>query len=160
MNPPIFLIAVLTVASFLSVAQTASASPRQTRQLVFYGTNERSDILKLRQWVWDKWSHRVASSAVLKWNTIEGDSGTSDYSICKDKEGVCCLAIHLQGSDRLAVDKNYWRDEWTVAYSIERVERPYLDELPGKPISRSRQLSPRRYVLELKDKSGKILYHL
>src|SRR5438093_12989325 len=122
MNPPIFLIAVLAVASFLSVAQTASASPRQTRQLVFYGTNEPSDILKLRQWVWDKWSHRVASSAVLKWNTTEGDSGTSDYSTCNDKEGAWCLATHLQGSDSLAVAITYWRHEWTLAYSTERIE--------------------------------------
>lgn len=160
MNPRIHRVVLVVLVIALVSVQTTSGAPRLNRELVFYDTIQRTDTLKLREWTWDKWSSCMAACAVVRWNTIEGDGGTSDYCICKDKEGVWCLAIHVQGSDRTASEKNYWRDEWTVAYSIERVRKLYLDELPGKPISRSRQLAPRQYSLELKDKSGKILYHL
>lgn len=160
MNPRIHVVVVLIAVIALISVKRASGGAGNERETVFYSTIEQTETHKLRQWIWEKWSHRISATAVLKWNTIEGDEGSDYYSICKDKEGLWCLAIHSQGSDRLAPDKNYWRDDWTVAYSVERVKKRYLDELPGKPISSSRQLSPRQYSLELKDKSGKILYHL
>jgi hypothetical protein len=121
---------------------------------------DHSDIPKLRQWVWQHWSHRKAATATLKWLTVEGDSGTSDYTIGKDRDGVWYLSVHLQGSDRLAEDTRYWRDQWTIAYSVARTEEPYQNDWPGKPIQHSRPLPARKFVLELKDKEGKILSHI
>jgi hypothetical protein len=93
---------------------------------------------------------------------MEGDSGTSEYTIAKDREGAWYLSIHLQGSERAGFkgDTAKWRDEWTIAHSVERVEEPYHGDWPGKPIPDSRRLAARKFVLELKDKEGKILSHI
>jgi hypothetical protein len=92
---------------------------------------------------------------------VEGDSGTSDYTIAKGRDGVWYLSIHLQGSDRLAeTDAAAWRDQWTIAHAVERVEEPYRWDWPGKPIGHSRPLPARKFQLELKDKQGKLLTHI
>ena len=93
---------------------------------------------------------------------MEGDSGTSDYTIAKDRDGVMYLSIHLQGSERpmFEGDTAKWRDEWTIAYSVQRVEEPYHWDWPGKAIPHSRPLPARKFVLELKDKEAKILTHI
>ena len=122
---------------------------------------DHRDIPKLRQWVWQHWSHRQAATATLKWLTVEGASGTSEYTIAKGRDGVWYLSIHLQGEDAFAeTDAAVWRDVWTIAFSVERVEEPYRWDWPGKPITHSRSLPARKFVLELKDKEGKILTHI
>jgi hypothetical protein len=57
-------------------------------------------------------------------------------------------------------DTAKWRDEWTIAHSMERVEKAYHGDWPGKPIPDSKRLSARKFVLELKNKEGKILSHI
>ena len=123
---------------------------------------DHRDIPKLRLWLWERWSHHRSGTATLKWLTVEGDSGTSDYVVAKGADGVWYLSVHLQGSERpmFEGDTAKWRDEWTVAVSVQRVEEPYQWDWPGKPISHSRALPARKFVLELKDKEGKILTHI
>jgi hypothetical protein len=135
---------------------------RDTAHVTFRDTPEHSDSLKLRLWVWQRWSNHRAGTATVKWLTMEGDSGTSDYTIAQDRDGVWYLSIHLEGSERPMFDGDTekWRDEWTIAHSVQRVEEPYHWDWPGKPISDSKKLSARKFVLELKDKERKILGHI
>jgi hypothetical protein len=151
-------IAVVVTQLIFWCACSSDAAPKPTG-VTFYETRLRSDHLKLRQWLWQCWSARRVATATVKWTTMEGDSGTSDYSIAKGDDGVWYLSVHLQGSERpmFESDTTHWRDDWTVAFSVQRVEEPYQRDWPGKPISHSRPLSARQFSLELKDKQGKIL---
>ena len=123
---------------------------------------DHRDIPKLRAWVWEHWDQHKSGTATLKWVTVEGDTGTSEYTVAKGIEKRWYLSIHLQGTERpmFQGDTRKWRDEWIVAFSVQRVEEPYHWDWPGKPISHSRPLPARKFVLELKDKKGKILTHI
>src|SRR6266446_9073040 len=78
---------------------------------IFHDRDGHSDIPKLRQWLWEHWHRHTAGTATLKWITVEGDEGTSDYAISKDAAGTWYLSIHLRGSDRFAEgDAAAWRD--------------------------------------------------
>src|ERR1700736_5666161 len=111
---------------------------------------DHSQIPKLRQWVWQHWSGHRAGTAILEWVTVEGDSGTSEYTVAKARDGTWYLSIHLQGSERPMFDGDTakWRDEWTIAYSVSRTEAPYHDDWAGKAIQHSRPLPPHKFVLE------------
>ena len=139
----------------------ASVNARDTAHVTFRDTPEHRDTLKLRSWVWQRWSSHRAGTATVEWLTMEGASGTSDYTIAKGRDGVWYLSIHLQSEHSFAeTDAAAWRDVWTIAFSVERVEEPYRWDWPGKPISHSRPLPARKFELELKDKEGKILTHI
>jgi hypothetical protein len=152
------LVCVLVVAAL--VAGT-SVDARDIAHVRFRETPEHSDSLKLRLWLWQRWSAHRAATATVEWLTVEGDSGASDYTIAKDRDGVWYLSIHFQGSDRFAkTDAEGWRDQWTIAYTVERVQKPYRWDWPGKSIAHSRPLPARKFELELKDKQGKLLTHI
>jgi hypothetical protein len=148
----------------------ACCTPAYAADAVFYdgvfdlgkGPVGRWEKAKLRQWLWAHWHPRTARTAILKWVTMEGDSGTTAYTIAKGRDGAWYLSIHLQGSERPMSegDTAKWRDEWTIAYPVQRVQEPYHWDWPGKLIADSSRLSARRFVLELKDKEGKILTHI
>jgi hypothetical protein len=93
---------------------------------------------------------------------VEGDAGTSEYTVAKGRDGAWYLSIHLQGTERpmFEGDTAKWRDEWTIAFSVARVEQPYHDDWAGKPIQHSRPIPARKFVLEFKDKGGNILGHI
>jgi hypothetical protein len=158
---------MVSVRVVLAVVLIALSAPADGAEAVFYdgvfdiGNKPvaRYEEAKLRKWVWTRWHERRPGSAILKWVTVEGDSGTTEYTIAKSRDGAWYLSIHLQGSDRTAPEDGYWRDTWLIAYSVTRTERPYLDEAHGKPIRPSRQLSPRHYALELTDRQGKVITH-
>jgi len=126
------------------------------------GPRGRWEGAKLRQWVWTHWHQRMTGTAIMKSVSIEGDSGTSEYTIAKGRDGAWYLSIHLQCSDRphFEGDTAKWRDEWIIAYSVQRTEEPYHWDWPGKPIPDSKRLEARKFVLELKDKEGRILSHI
>lgn len=152
------LLCVLVVAAEMI---GTSANAGDAAHIRFRSTPEHSDSLKLRLWLWQRWSAQRVATATVEWLTVEGDSGTSDYTIAKDRDGVWYLSIHLQGSDRFAeTDATAWRDQWTIAYTVDRVEKPYRWDWPGKPITHSRPLPARKFQLELKDKRGKLLTHI
>ena len=140
----------------------AGLSAREPAHVRFQDTFEHSNRLKLRSWAWQHWAAHRAGTATVEWTAVEGESGTSEYTIAKGHDGTWYLSIHRQGSERPMFDGDTakWRDEWTIAHSVERVEEPYQRDWPGKPISHSRPLPPRKFVLELKDKEGKILTHI
>jgi len=160
---------VVTRAALIALF-IACCAPAYAADAVFYdgvfdlgkGPTGRWEEAKLRQWVWTHWHQRTAGTAILKWVTMEGDSGASEYTIAKGRDGAWYLSIHLQGSERpmFEGDTAKWGDEWIVAHSLQRVEEPYHWDWPGKPIPDSKRLSPRKFVLELKDKEGKILGHI
>jgi hypothetical protein len=128
---------------------------------VFHAEDDRDDTPKVRQWVWANWQRHTPATAILKWRTVEGDTGTTQYTVSKDASGAWYLSIHLQGTDTFAdSDADARRDRWTVAYAVERVEKPYHDDWPGKPIGHSRPLPPTKYVLELRDRQKNLLFHL
>jgi hypothetical protein len=154
----------------LIAAFIACCTPTYAADAVFYDgvfdlgkePTGRWEEAKLRDWLWKHWHQRTAGTAILKWVTMEGDSGTSEYTIAKGRDGAWHLSIHLAGSERpmFEGDTAKWRDEWTIAHSVQRVEEPYHWDWPGKPIPDSKRLSARKFVLELKDKEGKILSHI
>ena len=93
---------------------------------------------------------------------MEGDAGTSEYTVAKGRDGEWYLSIHLEGTERPMFDGDTakWRDEWTIAHSVQRVEKPYRWDWPGKPIRHPRPLPARKFELELKDEEGNILTHI
>ena len=159
----------MTRAALIS-AFIACCAPAYAADAVFYdgvfdlgeGPTGRWEKAKLRDWLWKHWQQHTAATAILKWVSMEGEGGTSDYTIAKGADGLCYLSIHLQGWQRPMSEGNTakWRDEWTIAYSVQRVEEPYHSDWPGKPIPDSKTLSARKFVLELKNKEGKILTHI
>lgn len=153
------------IAVFIACCTSAYAADAVFYDGVFdlgKGPVGRWETAKLRQLLWTHWHQRTARTAVLKWVTVEGDSGITDYTIAKDRNGVWYLSRHLQASERPMSegDTGKWRDQWAIAYSVLRVQEPYQWDWPGKPIANSSRVSARRFVLELKDKEGKILTHI
>ena len=50
------------------------------------GPRRRWEEPKLRDWLWKHWHQRTAGTATLKWVTVEGDSGTTDYTVANGGE--------------------------------------------------------------------------
>jgi hypothetical protein len=82
--------------------------PSYAADTVFYdgvfdfgkGPTGRWEEAKLRDWLWKHWHQRTAGTAILKWVTMEGEGGTSDYTIAKGNDRLWYLSIHLQGWQR------------------------------------------------------------
>jgi hypothetical protein len=117
--------------------------------LVFRDTPK--DNLTLRLWLWQHWSSRRVCAATQSW-TWQGDSGTTNYTIAKDRAGAFSLSVHLHSSK--------WGDLRMIALSVRRIHPPWFYDRPGKLIRHSRELFPDKFGLELKDKQGKILTHI
>src|ERR1017187_2321743 len=61
-----------------------------------YARNAR----ELRKFLWQHWLRRERGEAKVKWSTVEGDAGTSIYSVAPDDSGAWRVAVHLEGSGR------------------------------------------------------------
>jgi hypothetical protein len=126
---------------------------------VFQSHDNRDDTPKVRQWVWTHWSRHTSGTAILKWLTVEGETGTTIYKVGKDSGGAWYLSFHLESTDsHTEGEATSQRGRRSIAYSVQRVERPYHRNWPGKPIQHSRPLPATRYVLELTDKDGKMTH--
>jgi len=120
------------------------------------------DRPQLRQWLWRRWTHHRDGTALVKWITVEGESGTTEYTVAKGSSGAWYLSIHRQAWRRPTRDSDsaQWEDSWLIAHSLSRTKEPYHDDWAGTPIQYSRPLPARKFVLELKDQEGKILGHI
>ena len=160
-----FALAAATIAVSIACCPRACAADAAFYDGLFQRGERaegRWEVPKLREWLWKHWYQRTAGTAILSglpWRATAALPITPSRKT-PGARGIC--RFHLQGSERpmFPGDKAGWRDEWTIAYSVQRVEKPYQWDWPGKPISDSRALPARRYVLELKDKQGKILTHI
>src|SRR3954465_1402183 len=95
---------------------------------VFHAEDDRDDTPNVRQWVWAHWQRRTPATATLKWRTVEGDTGTTEYMVSKDASGAWYLSIHPQGTDRFAKSAaDARRDRRTIAYAVGRGENAYQD---------------------------------
>jgi hypothetical protein len=116
--------------------------------LVFRDTPKNNPTLRL--WLWQHWNSRRVCTATQSW-TWQGDSGTTNYTIAKDRAGAFYLSMTLHSPKG---------DLRMIALSVQRIQPPWFYDRPGKPILHSRELSPDKFGLELKDKQGKVLTHI
>jgi len=148
----------------------ACVVPTYASDAVFYdgvfgfgnGPTARWEEAKLRDWLWKHWGRNLPATATLHSVSMEGEGFDSEFAIARDSSGALYLSVHITGWQRpdFPGREARWRDEWTIAHSVKRVEKPYHWDWPGKPIPNSRRLSARKFVLELKDKEGKIQSHI
>jgi hypothetical protein len=158
-----------TRSAFIAVF-IACAVPTYAADAVFYdgafdfgkGPTARWEEAKLRDWLWKHWHTHSPATATLHSVSMEGEGFDSEFVIARDSSGALYLSVHTTDWRRrdFPVHEARWRDQWTIAHSVARVEEPYHWDWPGKPIPDSHRLSARKFVLELKDKEGKILSHI
>ena len=77
--------------------------------------------------------------------------------IAKGRDGAWYLSIHLQGSERpmFEGDTAKWRNEWTIAHSVQRVEEPYHWDWPGEPIPDTTSIAGTQIRLGVERQRGK-----
>ena len=120
---------------------------------------------KLRRFIWTHWLRRERGEAKVNWSTVEGDAGTSVYTVAPDEHGAWRIAIQLEGSERPMApgETAHWRSEHWDAFMVQRVKRPKTFEERISPrvlITHNRPLAESEYLLNLKDKDGKLLEEL
>ncbi len=91
-----FALAATTIAVSIACCPRACAADAVFYDGVFQRGERaegRWEVPKLREWLWKHWYQRTAGTAILKWVTMEGDGGTSDYTIAKNAGGSWYLSI-------------------------------------------------------------------
>ena len=159
------LLLVLALASYRSAFAIDRATFEQHRNGTQTEAAYARDAHKLRHFLWQHWLRRERGEAKVNWSTVEGDTGTSVYAVAPDDNGVWRIAVHLEGSERpmASGEKAHWRSERWEAFTVQRVKRPKTFEerlSPRVPISHTRALPESEYLLDLKDKDGKLLEEL
>jgi len=151
------------------IASVAWCANVHAHDAVFYdgvfdlgkGPVGRWELGKLRDWVWTHWHAHSPATATLHSVSMEGEGFDSQYAIARDPSGALYLSVHTTGWQRpdFPGHEARWRDDWLIAYTIARTSQPYHDDWPGKPIAHSGSARSHRYVLELRDKQGKVVTH-
>jgi hypothetical protein len=159
------LLAVLTIASHPSAFAIDQATFEQHRNGTQTGAAYARDAHKLRRFLWQHWLRRERGEAKVNWSTVEGDTGTSVYTIAPGDDRAWRVSVHLEGSERAMApgETAHWRSERWEAFALQRVKRPKtFDERlsPRVPITHTRALPESEYLLDLKDKDGKLLEEL